>query len=70
MVLEKQMTVVKIGKQEGEMILVGETVVIIDDGKGGAPEVKAEAKKAEAPAAKKVATSGVKATYDFKFALY
>lgn len=60
--------ITKIGKQEGEMILVGETVVIIDDGKGGAPEVKAEAPKAEAPAAKKVATSGVKATYDFKFA--
>ena len=38
----------KLGKQEGEIINVGETVVIIDDGTGGAEEeVKAEPKKEE-----------------------
>src|SRR5690554_6256363 len=64
-------TIVKIGKPEGEMILVGETVVVIDDGTGGeTPEVAApaqtEAPKAAAPAP--AATAGPKATYDFKFA--
>lgn len=57
-----------IGKQEGEMILVGETVVVIDDGTGGAapaPVAQAPAQKVEVAQA---ATSGVKATYDFKFA--
>ena len=60
--------IVKIGKEEGEMILVGETVVVIDDGTGGSvPEApKAEAKaEVSAPVAQ---ASGVKATYDFKFA--
>src|SRR5690554_750086 len=64
-------TIVKIGKPEGEMILVGETVVVIDDGTGGeTPEAAApaqtEAPKAAAPAP--AANAGVKATYDFKFA--
>lgn len=41
-------TIKKLGKQEGEIINVGETVVIIDDGTGGAEEeVKAEPKKEE-----------------------
>ena len=56
-------TIVTIGKQEGEMILVGETVVIIDDGTGGSAPVAA------APVAEtKAAPAGPKATYDFKFA--
>src|SRR5690554_3245089 len=63
-------TIVKIGKEEGEMILVGETVVVIDDGTGGeTPEAAAPAQtevpKAAAPA--QGAPAGVKATYDFKF---
>jgi len=60
-------TIVKVGPAVGEMINVGETVVVIDDGTGGAapaPEVKAEAPKAAAVAQ----TTGPKATYDFKFA--
>ena len=56
-------TIVKIGKQEGETILVGETVVVIDDGTGGSlPETKEEK---PAPAA---STNGLQYTYDFKFA--
>src|SRR5690554_4834922 len=63
-------TIVKIGKEEGEMILVGETVVVIDDGTGGetpeAAPAQTEVPKAAAPA--QAANAGVKATYDFKFA--
>mgnify|MGYP001186282517 CR=1 FL=1 len=60
--------ITKIGKQEGEMILVGETVVIIDDGTGG--EVPAAASTPASTAAKAAApaSNGPKATYDFKFA--
>lgn len=61
--------IVKIGKPEGEMIYVGETVVIIDDGTGGSVEVEAPKAETKAAAPKApAATGGVKATYDFKFA--
>jgi len=40
-------TIVSLGKAEGEIINVGETVVIIDDGKGGDVPVKKEAAKEE-----------------------
>ena len=62
-------TIVTIGKQEGEVILVGETVVVIDDGTGGAaPAAKAVEVKAPAAAKAATASTGPKATYDFKFA--
>ncbi len=58
-------TIVKLGRAVGEIIFVGETVVIIDDGTGGeAPkaEVKAEAKaeeSAKAPVSEGKAAPGV-----------
>jgi|SRR5690625_4545289 len=61
--------IVKIGKAEGEMIYVGETVVIIDDGTGGSvPEEKPAAQKEERVEVKPESGSNPKATYDFKFA--
>src|SRR5690554_8213187 len=61
-------TIVKIGKEEGEEILVGETVVFLDEGTGGAvPEAapaQTETRKETAPA--QAAHDGVKATYDVK----
>ncbi|MDY0276904.1 MAG: 2-oxo acid dehydrogenase subunit E2 [Acholeplasma sp.] len=61
--------IAKVGKLEGQMIMVGETVVIIDDGKGG--DLPKEEVKKEAPAKASqadVKATGSKATYDFKFA--
>lgn len=48
--------IVKLGPAEGETIHVGDTVAIIDDGKGGA--VAAEAPKAEAPKAEEKSEAG------------
>ncbi|VEU81316.1 2-oxo acid dehydrogenase subunit E2 [Haploplasma axanthum] len=61
--------ITKVGKAEGEVILVGETVVVIDDGKGGdLPKAEAAAPAPKKEETKQAPVAGVKATYDFKFA--
>src|SRR5690606_11264374 len=62
--------IVALGKQEGEVIHVGENVVVIDDGKAGAapvaaPQAPAEVKAAPAPAQAQAVSADI---YDFKFA--
>src|SRR5690606_18749177 len=61
--------IVSLGKQEGETIHVGETVVVIDDGTGTPAPKAAPAQPAaetKAPEAKVTASSAD--IYDFKFA--
>ncbi|VEU83117.1 2-oxo acid dehydrogenase subunit E2 [Acholeplasma hippikon] len=60
--------IVALGKQEGEVIHVGENVVIIDDGKG-APAPAAPAPVAAAPAQEAPKAQAASAdVYDFRFA--
>lgn len=69
--------VTKVGKAEGELINVGETVVIIDDGSGNSveaattaptPEPIAQAPAAAAPAPAVAPAAASQNVYDFKFA--